>query len=151
MTPDNLPDIKAIQTHMTESARVRGCFEESELDDLRCLVRVTLEIRKWLQTANLDSPTQYEPDLPIQCDLEYNLMTIISAIDSFVSVDHAYRVLHGAMVSNVEWGVITLPSLKEVFLSGVEEFIAERDFIKACRLLLDLFKMETIFIGLLFP
>ena len=126
----------AIQTSMVESAR--SLFLESELDDLRCLIRLTVEFFHNLQAE--DSLTK--DDLRYVCD------SIFSGVASFGLVSAAYRVLPGSQHCTLAWDGKSIDSLKAAFLNKYREFFDETDFERRCRLLLDLFKLQIVFAGL---
>ena len=132
--------IRTIQASMVESAR--SCFGESELDDLRCVIRLTVEFYDYLQSASMDPLNKF--------DLRYNCESVFSGIDEFNSLTHAYSVLVGTTNSRVEWGLISVLSLKEQFLSWFREFEIATKFENKCRLLLDLFKLQIVFAGMLY-
>ena len=52
--------------------------------------------------------------------------------------------------SKVEWGIISAASLKEHYISMFQNFITEKNFENKCRILLDLFKMQIVFAGMLY-
>jgi len=128
----------AIQASMLESAR--SCFLESELDHLRCLIRLAVEFSYYLKTEDVTSL--------VSGDLRYVCDSIFSGVDSFGLVSAAYRDLPGARASDLVWDGESIGSLKEDFLRRYREFCDETDFEKRCRILLDLFKLQIVFAGL---
>ena len=128
----------AIQTSMVESAR--SLFLESELNDLRCLIRLAVEFFHYLRDEGAGSVAS--DDLRYVCD------SVFSGVASFGLVSAAYRVLPGARHTELAWDGNSIDSLKEVFLRRYREFSGEADFEKRCRVLLDLFKLQIIFAGL---
>ena len=141
---------------MVESAK--ATFEEPALDDLRCLIRLTVEfhgclqngqpeIQARLETLNLYkfSPQQIEEE-----ELNYSICSIFSGIASFQNVNSGYKVLLGATNSGVAWGSVSKASLRNQFNSIFDEFILVNQFEKKCRLLLDLFKIQIVFAGVFF-
>jgi len=154
--------IQAIQTSMLESECVKSCFEKPEQDDLRILIRLTLEFDDYLKNGIpglrvIAESERHRPggfiippnELELE-ELKYSLESIFSGIDSFRRVNAAYRVLVGATGSKVEWGMASMASLKEQFISMFHEFTAETNFEKKCRLLLDLFKIQIVFAGVFY-
>jgi hypothetical protein len=147
--------LRAIQTSMVETAR--PFFSESQLGHLGVLIRLTVEFDCYLKYGYPDLKDITEQHAHringnIQIDmneqeLTYSSESTFSGIDSFCSVNGAYSVLIGATKSNIEWGTISVPSLKELFLSGYRDFETEADFSKKCRLLLDLFKIQIVLAG----
>ena len=164
MKEDIIKHIHSIQSSMVEPAR--SCFSETELDNLCCLIRVTVEFCEYLR-----SPTSQAgglayanaKSLAVRCNIQldtseaeaescmsYAIQTIFSGMESFNCVIGSYRSLVGATGSGVQWGVVSMDSLRELFLSTFQEFATERDFVKRLRLLLDLFKMQIVFAGVFY-
>ena len=133
--------VHAIQAEMVESAG--SSFLDSELDDLRVIIRLTVEFFYYLQG---------EDPLPAVDDAQekarYVCESVFSGVDSFDSVSSAYDLLRGARSSTLAPGAKSIDSLKEEFALKYAEFIEEKDFEKRCRLLLDLFKLQIVFAGL---
>ena len=150
--------MQKIQSSMVKS--VRSCFAESEQEDLRCLIRLAVEFNDYLQVGNprlreslLQLRRQISDNIKIKItknELRYSIESIFSGIDSFCSVNSAYRVLVGATRSRVKWGKASMGSLKKQYFSMFKKFITERKFNKKCRLLLDLFKIQIVFAGMFY-
>lgn len=160
--------IKLVQSSMVEPAR--DCFSESELDSLCCVVRITMEFCGYIRSpapqhgrsiyagakalaerCNLPlDASQSEVGHEAECELSYVIGTIFSGMDSFLSLTHSYRSLVGSTGSRVQWGVVSMNSLREQFLSTFQEFATEKDFVKRLRLLIDLFKLQIVFAGVLY-
>lgn len=121
---------------------VKLCFSESEQDHLRCLVRLTIEFNSYIQSFDAD-----ENDLN---GLRYSIESILSGVESFCSVAAAYKVLVGAERSRVKPNTLSTILLKEQFASMFQAFNTETNFIKKCRLLLDLFKLQIVFVGVFY-
>jgi hypothetical protein len=132
--------IQETQAIMLE--HTRSCFSESERDHLRGIVRLTIEFNNYLQSFRGDADNVN--------DLKYSIESIFSGIDSFCSVNAAYRVLVGATSSKIEWNQTDLTLLKDQFASMFDEFNKEANFEKKCRLLLDLFKLQIVFAGVFY-
>ncbi len=155
MKDDLKERIQTIQASMVESARPG--FSESQLDHLRVLIRLTMEFYDFLQYGNpgLREITERHQrgaggHIPIDTheqELTYTSESIFWAIDSFCSVSAVYGVLTGSLKSGIEWDKIRRSSLKELFVSMFHDFEIEADFVKKCRLLLDLFKIQIVFAG----
>jgi len=153
--------IREIQTQMVES--VKSCFDDSELDHLRAVIRIAVEFRNYLQYGSVEtagglykSPqSKYFRDLEAasadpfnKYDLEVVCKSIRSGIDSFWSLNASYRILAGARGSNIKWGItLSRESFREQFISMFDKFASESVFENKCRLLLDLFKLQIIFLG----
>jgi len=127
--------VRQTQESMIQS--VRDCFSESEIDHLRCVVRLAIEFHYYLQVACGHS----------FCT-EYVSESIFSGIDSFSVLVRAYGVLVGAMASQLEWQTLSLALLKEKFAALFEKFDKEEVFERKCRYLLDLFKLQIVFAGI---
>jgi hypothetical protein len=82
----SIEQVRAIQASMVESGR--SYLLETELEDLRCLVRLTAEFFHYLQGEKF-APL-VEDNLRYVCD------SVFSGVDSFGLVSAAYRVLPGA-------------------------------------------------------
>ena len=76
-------DLRAIQDSMVETGR--ACLSDLELDDLRCLIRLTVEFFHYLQGEDL-APF-VEDKLRYVCD------SVFSGMDSFRLVSAAYWTL----------------------------------------------------------
>lgn len=135
--------VRAMQAPMVDAAR--SCFSESELDDLRCVIRLTLEFDDYLKGADKfhDYLKSFDTDR-ISNNLIYACESIFWGIESFMRVTRAYKVLVGAVDSRIEWGAISTSSLRERFIPMFQEFAAETNFENQCRLLLDLFKLQIV-------
>jgi hypothetical protein len=134
--------VHLLQVSMVESGR--PCFLESELDDLRCLIRLTVEFFSYLQGEDL-APL-VEDKLRYVCD------SVFSGVGSFTLVSSAYWTLPGARQTTLSWdlNLKSTDSLRELFVSKYNEFFSEKDFERKCRFLLDLFKLQIVFAGLLY-
>jgi hypothetical protein len=82
---------------------------------------------------------------------------VFGGINSFSSVAHGYRVLVGTTPSTIDWPAIaslTSPSaLKEKYLAMYTEFESldvKTRFVDKLRVLLDLFKLQLLFVSILY-
>jgi hypothetical protein len=132
--------VTATQVVLLEAAR--ETFSESELDDLRCVVRLVVEFHDFIANANLETIDKAE--------LRYEAESVFSGVDSFTNVAAAYRVLMGQKDSSIERATISGESLVHEFMSMFSRFGIEEQFETKCRLLLDLFRLEIIFAGLFY-
>jgi hypothetical protein len=130
-------EVDAIQASMVEGA---SHFLDSQFDDLRCVIRLTVEFFHRLQRVDIDS---IDDD-----SLLYWGGSVFSGVDSFTSLSQAYRVTAGATRSALPQRVTSRAALKEEFTAMYREFAGETNFEKRCRLLLDLFKLQIIFVGM---
>jgi|SRR5882762_1202542 len=161
MTNDIIERVRTIQAQMVEPGG--SCFSESELEDLRVLIRLTVEFHDYLQgiwpteeIANNLRSVWPAPKLLNDLQnaninpsvLDYMCGSIFAGVESYMSVTRAYKVLVGAVGSRIEWSAISLLSMKEHFLSMFAEFVEANNFENKCRILLDLFKLQIVFAGL---
>jgi hypothetical protein len=151
--------VRAIQASMTEEAK--SCFDEEELGDLRCVIRLTVEFQDYLEhgsteialrlqqgpMAHLFNNLQIAAADPFnKYDLQYACDSVRSGVDSFCRLNQAYRVLIGATGTRFQWNtLVSADSFKRRFISMFDEFIVEKNFESKCRLLLDLFKLQMVF------
>src|ERR1700730_18013373 len=87
MKDDLVEQVRTIQSPMVEAA-TRSGFLESELDDLRCLIRLTVEFFQLLHSTDRASLNTEQ--------LRYVGESIFSGVDSFCIVSAAYRVAVGS-------------------------------------------------------
>ncbi|HVW84714.1 MAG TPA: hypothetical protein VHB50_08530 [Bryobacteraceae bacterium] len=130
--------IRAIQASMVESGG--SFFLASELDDMRCLIRLTVEFFYYLQGEDV-APF-------VEDKLRYVRDSVFSGLSSFDLVSAAYRTLPGARATTLASSERSTDSVKEEFAAKYREFSDEMDFEAKCRLLLDLFKLQIVFAGL---
>jgi hypothetical protein len=135
------PVLSKITKEMLKEAETT--FSESELDALRCIIRITFETFGWIMGYNVAKL----PQLDAKHQLEYWLETIISGIDSFLIVYDAYKVLVGYEPSSVIWNTLSVTRFDRIFESRFKEFVHETIFEKKCRHLLDLYKMQIVLVG----
>jgi hypothetical protein len=137
MRDDQIQRIQAIQQSMEESAR--SAFDDQGIQDLRVLVRLVVQFYEYLTSAlSSDDPFR---------DKSYEIDSVFFNIESFCVVTHFYGVLVGSRTSTIDWNAISIPSLKERFVSLFHDFIAETKFENKCRLLLDLVKLQIVYAG----
>ena len=120
----------------------RSTSLESELDHLRVVVRLTVEFHDYLRQVGTGALDHNQ--------LTYACESVFSGVDSFCNVNAAYRVLVGATSSRIEWATISTLSPREEFLSTFRRFDLEERFEEKCRLLLDLFKLQIVFAGMMY-
>ena len=133
--------IRSIQESMSESARPG--FDDNEIEDLRILIRLTVDFYHYLNSI---PPWPHFPDDPVH-DMTYKLDSVLFNIDSFRRVMHAYCILVGSTRSSIDWSALQIRSLKDEFVSVYASFLAETSFETQCRLLLDLTKLQIVFAG----
>lgn len=123
--------VTTLQRWMVDEAA--SCFEPSDLEHLRVLVRLAVEFWYYVQG-------RYEP-----LDGRYVCDSIFSGVSSFQSVEAAYGVLVGARPSDIEWGAMTGSAVQRDYLATFERFDREQPFEERCRLVLDLFRLQLLF------
>lgn len=127
--------VRLIQSQMTTA--IGSSFSEKELDQMRALIRGTVEFRDYLEGSDADLSKR-----------EYVCESVFAGIESFMSIKHAYSILQNSHPSGIELNAsLSLYSLKVQFYSLFNEFVEEKDFEKKCRHLLDLYKLQLIFAG----
>jgi hypothetical protein len=154
--------VTEIQASMVESEGLH--FDESELVDLRCLIRLAVEFNDYLAYGSvefarsiLEGPhAKYVTDVQSagtdpfnKYDLKFVCDSIRSGVNSFCTLNASYKILDGATDSKVEWSMISSKmSFGATFVSMFNQFIEEVNFEKRCRILLDLFKLQIVFAGI---
>jgi len=137
MSDDQIQRIRAIQRSMEESAR--PAFDDEDIEDLRVLISTTVQFYDYL--------TSSEPAEHSSRDVNYEADPILFNIESFRHVMHLYGILVGRAISTIDWNSVSIPSLKERFVSLYNAFVAETKFENKCRLLLDLVKLQIVHAG----
>jgi|ERR1035437_1433014 hypothetical protein len=140
MSDDLRQQVVALQHSVCQSAK--PWLSEPELNDLRGLIRLTVEFHDWLQSTDID--IWHRPEV------QYIAESTVSGIDSFYNVAAAYRALVGAGMSRVQWDTMSLQSLREQFLPIFDEIVREGHFEPRCRAILDLFKIQIVIAGVLY-
>lgn len=116
-------------------------FNESQVEALHVVVRLTVEFFYYLQRGNI-SLSDYE-------SLSHVDESIFSGLDSFCLLSQAYRTTAGETRSALAERVVSSgTALAATFLAMYRDFADESNFERKCRLLLDLFKLQIIFAGL---
>jgi hypothetical protein len=150
--------IEGLQKFMLERAR---CLGETQANDLRCLIRIAVEFQNYLISGNPQLRAaasrlrrRLGPNVPHvpQKDLElrYVIESVFSGLDSFSNVVATYRVLVGASKSAINWRRVSVSSIKEQYVSIFHRFVDETNFEKKCRFLIDLFKLQIVFAGVMY-
>jgi hypothetical protein len=159
--------VKEIQSSMAESAK--SSFDESELGHLRCLIRLAVEFKDYLEHGSVEiargmqqlpyvghTSAEFRKDVQSastdpfnKYDLGYVCESILSGVDSFWDLSTAYRRSVGATDSKADWGMISSKEVFKIqFILMFNEFTEEANFKSKCRLLLDLFKLQMVFAGI---
>jgi hypothetical protein len=141
---DHEKTLSSIQDSMSKGAR--PAFDDDAIEHLRILIRIAMEFYCYLEAI---PPWPYYPDNPAH-NTRYKLDSVMVHMGSFSRVMNLYCVLVGWTGSTVRWDRLDAGSLKEQFLSVYASFIAAVDFETKCRLLLDLMKLQIVFVGVLY-
>ena len=139
--PNEMDLTRTITASMDEDARPAS--SGYDIEHLGVLIRLTVEFHYFLQSA---PPWPRFPGDPLN-DRAYAIESIFAGIDSFKVVMQAYGILVGSTPTTIDWSAVTVQSLKVQFCSMFEQFVAEKEFEKKCRLLLDMFKLQIVFSG----
>ncbi len=142
MIDDEIQRVRAIQSSMEDGARPG--FDDYDMENLRVIIRVTVEFYDYLQST---PPWPHHPDDPFN-NMTYMLDKILWDSEFFVRLVNSYGCLVGSRKkSTIDWNTLQLESLRDRFLSMYDEFVRETEFDKKCRLLLDLYKLQIVFAG----
>jgi hypothetical protein len=116
-------------------------LQEADLADLACLIRLTSEFFYYLQRADAASPDAEA--------IRYACDSIFSGVDCFILLFAACEIMPGGLpASTLAWDSILPGKLTHQFNSAYREYLAEPEFARRCRLLLDLFKLQIVFAGM---
>lgn len=140
LPPEFHQTVDAIFKPMADLARPG--FDDSDLQSLYSLVGLTVDFHIFLKTVNLQTPDED--------DLDYACESIFWGIESFVEVNHSYKILDSSLASGVEWSIVSPVALAERFTRMYTDFSVEQVFERKCRLLLDMFKLQIAFAGMSF-
>lgn len=140
LPPDRAQAVNSIVESIAETATPG--FSEADLQRLRSVTRLTVDFRLYLDTVNIADPDKN--------DVIYACESIYSGIESFITISHSYRILVGATTSELHWDLTSLQSFREKFISLYQDFLSEGPFEERCRRLLDMFKLQIVFMGMLF-
>jgi hypothetical protein len=140
VTEEIVKKVRATQAVMADAFET--CFLESEIVNLRVVIRLVIEFEAFIETFDYKSPYSNR--------VEYEIDSVFSGIQSFSSTIHAYGVLVGSVSSRINWNEISLPSFRDRFVTMFREFEAEASPENKCRILLDLYKLQIVFAGMLY-
>ena|ERR1700722_18137885 len=134
-----------ITASMVEQAQ--DDFDGKEIENLGILVRLSVQFYNFL-TSRGRWPVFPEDSFG---NMTYAVDSILWNVDSFRTlIVHCYGIMEGKTKSTVDWNTFMAQSLKERYLSLYGEFLAETDFLKRFRLLLDLYKLQLVFAGIFY-
>lgn len=106
------------------------------------VIRLVIEFEAFIKTFDYKSPYSNR--------VEYEIESIFSGINFFSSTTHAYRVLVGSVGSRIDWNDISLPLFRDQYVTMFREFETEANPENKCRVLLDLYKLQIVFAGMLY-
>jgi hypothetical protein len=138
-----IEQVRVIQDSMVEFGREH--LPEAKLEHLRVLIRLTIEFHYYLQSRDIYSAG--EPiDPSDQKEVNYRCDSILGGMESFLYFSGSYHLMSTSMMT--AWDQMSIETLKGRFASIYEQFSVESDFERRCGLLLDLFKLQIVFVGL---
>jgi hypothetical protein len=162
--------VDRLQAEMRESGK--EVLDNRDWENLRATIRITVEFQEYLKHGNTEiargiyeSPAtavvkKIDPDHADRFeeaskdpfnryDLQYACETCISGVDCFAGLSPLTRVMTVELKSRIDWGCLTsLDAFKLQFFELFDEFVAEPGFERKLRLLLDLFKLQLVFVGI---
>lgn len=145
MTKVLVEQMRALQDSMVETGREH--LPETDLERVRGLIRLTVEFHYHLQRRNIYSAE--EPmDPSDQKEVNYRCDSILGGIESFWYLSSSYHSMSTSKMT--AWDQTSIAALKERFASIYERFCVGSNFEERCGLLLDMFKLQIIFVGLLY-
>jgi hypothetical protein len=141
--PNDLPNrVFLVQVPLMEAAR--PYFEEEEIQWLRGLIRLAVEFEDRLQRTKIEEIERAE--------LQYLAGSVFGGLDGFFLIGRAYYLLDDASGTQIGWHIgskIGSPlQLRQHYLTMYQEFLSETTFLNKCRLVLDLFKLQLIFVAI---
>jgi len=141
MNEEEAKQIRAIQDSLLDASR--SYFVEAYQEALMCTAQSVVTFFQLLRKTDLAAWDSTQ--------LNDEAYVVFSGIEQFTSLNLGYTTTGEATGSDLDWSrPLSLASLQEQFTSKYDEFLAETDFVKRCRLLLDLFKLQIVFAGFTF-
>ena len=116
-------------------------FSENELRHLACVIRLTVEFRRFLRGEASDA---------VHGDSRYVAESVFSGVDSFCALSSACRSIGIALPGRARFGDASVRALSDEFSALYEELFLATDFALRCRLLLDLFRLQIVAAGILY-
>jgi hypothetical protein len=141
--PNDLPNrVALVQVPLMEAGR--PYLVEQEIEWLRTLIRLAVEFEDRLQRTKIEAMERDE--------VQYLAGSVFSGLNCFLELGSSYHLLDGAGDTQVGWPVgSTIGSpleLRQQYLTMYQEFLSETTFVNRCRLVLDLFKLQLIFVAI---
>ncbi len=127
---------QTIQASMVESAPT--WWSDADRAHLRCLIRLNVEFFYFLHEEDTDDPSE----------LRFLGESVFSGTESLCFIAMTFRMMSGDTSNQFAQAVTSTQIVKEQFISAYENFLAEPAFDKRCRFLLDLFRLQVVFVGL---
>ena len=141
MNEEEARQIRAVQDSLLDASRSH--FVEEYQGALMATSRIVVTFFQLLRKSDLAAWDSTQLN-----DAAY---VVFSGIEQFIYLNSGYTTTGDATGSDLDWSrPLSLASLQEKFTSKYDEFLSETDFVKRCRLLLDLFKLQIVFAGFTF-
>lgn len=113
--------------------------DEKDISRSGVRIRLTVEFHDFLTSRGSSGEPRRDANSQIEA-LLWNL-------DLFTSMMHLYGIFVGSTATTIDWNDIRIASLRERFVSIYDLFLAETNFERKFRLLLDLVKLQIVFAG----
>jgi hypothetical protein len=145
MEDDQIQVVSKIKASMVQEPEAD--FGEEEIENLGILIRLSVQFYNFL-TSRGRWPVFPEDSFQ---NMTYAADSILWNVDSFLYlIRHSYGIMGGTTKSTIDWNTVTAQSVKDRYLFVYQDFIAETDFLKKYRLLLDLYKLQLVFAGMFY-
>ena len=145
MEDDEIQIVSKIRATMVQEPEAD--FGEKEIENLGILIRLSVQFYNFL-TSRGRWPVFPEDSFH---NITYVAESILWNVNSFIYLSrNSYGIMEGRTRSAIDWNTVTAQSVKDRYLSIYQEFIAEADFLKKYRLLLDLYKLQLVYAGMFY-
>ena len=132
--------ITTVQRTMIDDPLVKESFSARETDSLKALIRVALEVGDFIER---------DKEFKDKDKLAYNLDTVLSAVESFMTVAYTYNDFENKVKSRFSnEQQLSLERIVYTICDWLLDFEEENDFLKKCRLLLDIYKLELALVSI---
>ncbi|MEQ1886859.1 MAG: hypothetical protein ABL967_17490 [Bryobacteraceae bacterium] len=132
----HVDEVKSIQTSVLTGAP--DWLEPSTLGHVRCLIRLSVEFSYFL--ADFDSAGNE--------DFDYLAGSVFAGTESFQLVAMLVSVMGCETPNPLVGKQVSAKQMKDIFLRAYRELADSESFKNRCQLLLDLFRMQVVFVGL---
>jgi hypothetical protein len=113
MKTDLVDRVRAVQDHLVRLAQSR--LETGEIDDLRCVIRLTVEFHDYLKGEHASSHDSSE--------VRYISESIFAGLESFCNLTAAFRLAgHAPEDAVTKWDKLSQGSLNDLFAAKYREF-----------------------------